>query len=267
MQNRQNNDESRRRNLSILSAFSFVGSIGGALGAVQLGASGLSVGIPFLLGAIGVVPCIVVGVVVGAVVGAGLSVFVTDNIAEVPSPALENKSSTISMPVPEKKPDSMPPRGSKEWLIKHLSLLEDFVGGIIDPISLEVMTTPIVANDGNTYDREILQQYYDTCIKDNTIPRCPKNPNRRLKNPINFKECEVTCAEIKDMIAAYGSFEGCNDMIRVLRKKIDTFSESSCDDLHVFSRSHLSVAGYFKNRPIAAEGTTLDVVSRANLVH
>jgi len=40
----------------------------------------------------------------------------------------------------------------------------------IDKVSLEIMKEPIVANDGHSYDKETLHNYFIECKRTNTIP-------------------------------------------------------------------------------------------------
>ncbi|MCE3238553.1 MAG: U-box domain [Gammaproteobacteria bacterium] len=141
--------------------------------------------------------------------------------------------------------------GSKEWLKRELQSLQDLDTAVTDSITLEMMTEPVIADDGNVYDRKPLQKHYDSCRRDGKIPTCPKDPGQKLRNPKRLVESRRVKAMVTHVKKVYGSLEKLQENITILEKKIASFNSSQV----VASPSS---EGYFKsqNKPVAGVSNT-----------
>ncbi|MCE3238885.1 MAG: U-box domain [Gammaproteobacteria bacterium] len=165
---------------------------------------------------------------------------------------LRSEGVDIPLPkIPEAEAEITLKEGSKEWLKRELKSLEDLERTVTDTISLEMMTEPVIADDGNVYDRKLLQDHYDSRRRDRKIPRCPKDRGQRLRNPQYFGESRRVKAMVTHVKKVYGSLEKLQENITILKKKIASFDSSQV----VASPSS---EGYFKspNKPVAVVSNT-----------
>ncbi|MCE3239256.1 MAG: hypothetical protein K0R24_2237 [Gammaproteobacteria bacterium] len=178
----------------------------------------------------------------------------------------------INIPLPEKieiETEMTWEEGSKEWLKRELKSLEDLERAVTDPISLEMITNPVIADDGNIYDLKMLQEYYDWCISHRINPKCPKDPNQLLNKPTYFIKSRRIQNRIKLVKEVYGSLEKLGEKIKILQKRIAAFPKESSSAEPLSSQLFLDPliedplkpfsAGYFKPNSIFSNSFDIKV--------
>jgi hypothetical protein len=67
------------------------------------------------------------------------------------------------------------------------------------PVNQSIMKDPVAANDGHSYERTVLQEWYDECKSQGKTAFCPDVPSIRLTDPSKFP----TNITLRKMIRSY----------------------------------------------------------------
>ncbi len=119
-------------------------------------------------------------------------------------------------------------RASKEEIEKALRSMEEIESKMTCPITQEpILGNHVMADDGQCYDKDALQQHYDIRKNDFNGARCPLNSDIELTNPEKLKPSHLINYLKRYCDILYGSYDRFLDRMESLRNRLSEFNEKN----------------------------------------
>ncbi len=191
-----------------------------------------------------------------------------ENIARVDKLFIASDRKKIARGIPLLSPSLEPYipleiTATKQDMERELSFLEGLESRMTCPISIEpLLENHVIANDGHSYDRNLLQQHYDARKNDRSGARCPLNRTKKLTDPKKLNSSPIVNKIIEYIENVHGSYEKFKERIEILKNKILEFKNKESEDTKresrngCFTPAKTSITGLF--------GSTLKVFSNVS---